>query len=478
MRYILPIFALALLAAPSPNQAETMTDAELIREIIRTTEPLSQPRGDRLPLYLWPAHDLGTDDEAEIEELLRQLEARGIAAIARWRPGDAQALAAALRLGTIQKRLGLPISANATSCTYSFFNGDERTAHVDADGQPFFDPSFGSQKMGCPFALDFRLPEMRQRVADPVDAYAAAGLDLHFVFADWEVDGPIEWNQAWEHSMRCTRCRENIPDIDNFTAFQTALRQQRSQLQRQMLAEPVLARFPDALVGNYAMYPHDGYRYWYDYFEKFVDGAPHQVDGRARYRKWYPEFAETGYTFAMPVVYTWQDIYGWYDFENPDFRWFYNMLKVGSNAGQSTPAAVPIITFVHWHTVILTDPPPPHQQFSEEKYQEILWHLLLRGHDGLFMWSPKNEALKESQLAHRVYAASHPYRDFLLHGEPVAFAVPTRPGPVVSALRLGKQLLVRRTDFDDTREPVELQVDGRTIRVPRADGECQLFELE
>jgi len=94
------------------------------------------------------------------------------------------------------------------------------------------------------------------------------------------------------------------------------------------------------------------------------------------------------------------------------------------------------------------------------------------------MWSPKSEALKESQLVHQIYAASHPYRDFLLHGEPVTFTVPTHPGPVVSALRRGNQLLVRRTDFDATQDPVELQVGGRTIRVPRVDGQCQIFELE
>ena len=319
-----------ILAALTRTMAQT---DQLIQEIIRTTAPLEQPRGERLPLYLWPAHNLGTDDEAEVETLLRQLEARGIAAIANWRTDDAEALERALRLGAFQKRLGLPITVNATSCTYSFFNGDEATAHVDSDGRPFFDPSFGPQHMGCPFAIDSRTTEMRRRIAEPVAAYGEAGLDIHMIFADWEIDGPIEWNEAWEHSRRCMRCRARIPRIDDFDAFQGALRRQRSYLQRHMLAEPVLARFPRALVGNYAVYPHNGYRYWFDYFEKHTPGTPHQVEGGARYRQWYPEFDGTGYTFAMPVVYTWQDIYGWYDFDVPDYRWFYNMLLVGSNAG-------------------------------------------------------------------------------------------------------------------------------------------------
>lgn len=471
------LLAAGLFAGAAPTRAQDMTDNQLIREIIRTTEPLAQPRGERLPLYLWPAHNLGTEDPAEIEELLIQLEARGMAAITYWR-NNQESLDRSLRLGAIQKRLGLPIAVDATSCTYSFFNGDEHTAHVDGDGKPFFDPSFGSQKMGCPFALDFRVPEMRRRLAEPVAAYADAGLEIHFLFADWEIDGPIEWNDAWAHSKRCVRCREQIPDIDDFPTFQAALRKIRSRLQRQMMTEPVLEKFPDALVGNYAVYPHDGYRYWFDYFEKHTESTPHRLDQRARYRSWYPDFDATGFTFAMPVVYTWQDIYGWYDFDDPDYRWFYNMLLVGSNAGKSTPTDIPLITFIHWHTVLLSDPPPPLKQFSQEKYREILWHLLLRGHDALFMWSPKNEALVESQLAHQVYAASHPYRDFLKNGTPVTFDVPTEPGPVLSALRWNDRLLVRRTEFGDHPEPIELQIDGQTISVPRAEGKCQLFELD
>jgi hypothetical protein len=180
-----------------------------------------------------------------------------------------------------------------------------------------------------------------------------------------------------------------------------------------MYTEPVLSYFPDALVGNYAMYPNDGYRYWFDYFEEMVDGAPHIVDGRAQYRQWYQEFPSTGYTYAVPVAYTWHDTYTWYDFEVPDYRWFYNMLLVGSNAGKSTPAEIPLITFVHYHTIVLKPPADPEvQQLSEGVFKEVLWHLYLRGHDGLFQWSGAEEMLKESQLVHEVYAASHQYRDF------------------------------------------------------------------
>jgi hypothetical protein len=470
-----------LFAALAVAQA-VPSDRELIQAILETTEPLAEPRGERLPLLIWPAHDLGTDNETELEALLRELDRRGMVPIARWRPDDPEALERALRLGRLSKRLGMPVVVSATASTYSFFDGDPRTAHIDPEGRPFFDESFAADRpMGCPFAIDFRIPEMRRRIASAVRAYETAGIPIDIIYADWEIDGPLEWNGAWESSKKCTRCRRAIPDIDDFASFPAALRRKRSELERVMLAEPVLETFPGALVGNYGVYPHDGYRYWFDYFEKMVDGAPHRTEGGARYRKWYPEFPETGFTFAMPVVYPWYDTFFWYDFESTDYRWFYNMLLAGTNAARATPENIPIITFVHWHT---TEPPPTPdldpavRQLSREAYEELLWHLLLRGHDTFFLWSPRDEALEETQILFEVYRESNRYRDFLLEGTPVLFDVPSRPGAVVSALRKGRQLLVRRTDFDDRTGDVTVEVDGRTIVLPRDGPPLRLLQLE
>jgi hypothetical protein len=468
------LLLLALLAA----QAEP-TDRELIEAILDDTEPLEAPRGNRLPLYVWPAHSLGTTDENELVAILKALEARGMAAIASWNPDDPEALERALQLGRLQKRLGLPISVSATSATYAFFNGDPKTAHVDVDGHRFFDDSFQtSREMGCPFAIDFRIPAMRERITSAVRAYVDAGLTIDFLYADWEIDGPLEWNGAWESSKRCRLCRRRIPGIEDFDAFQRAIREKRAYLQKVMLAEPVLEAFPGALVGNYGVYPHDGFRYWVDYFEVLPEGPSYIEEGRAKYREWYHEFPETGFTFAMATTYPWYDTWRWYDFESSDYRWFYNMLLVGTNAARSTPPPIPIVTFVHWHT---TEPPPDPdpsvQQLSQEKYQEFLWHLLLRGHDALFLWTPRDEALEETLLVHEVYRASHAYRDFLLEGEPITFAVPSRPGPVVSGLRRGSRLLVIRSDFDDTRTPVTIDVNGEPIEIPRREGP-QLIDLQ
>jgi len=458
-----------------------MFKSEMINIVLENTEPLKYPRGNRLPLYVWSVIGADMGDDAEAEEIIRQLNDRGIAAISSWDYGrKEQSLAEGLRIAAIQKKLGLRVNVNANALLYSFCNGDPRTAHITDDGEPFFDTSFAeSVKMGCPFALKFRYPEIKERVEYFAREYRKNGIDVDFVFADWEIDGAIEWNGAWESSKKCRRCRENIPDIDDFTSFQRAIREIRSEMQRETYAEVVKSYFPNVLVGNYAVYPHDGYRYWYDYFETFVEGAPYRADQRAKYRQWFHEFPLTGYTVAMPVVYTWYPIYTWYDFRNPDYRWFYNMLLVASNAGEHTPEDIPIVTFVHWHTTAPPpNPDPAVRQFSERNYQELLWHMLLRGHDTFFLWCTRDEVAKEVRLVHEVYAASLEFREFLENGEPVTFQVPRTEGPVVSALRLGDRLLVRRTDFTDYPDPVPLKVGDRIVNIPRVEGRCQILTIE
>jgi hypothetical protein len=299
------------------------------------------------------------------------------------------------------------------------------------------------------------------------------------VIADWEIDGPIEWNDAWSLAKRCTRCRRNIPDIDDFEAFQTAYRKIRCAMQKEAYAEVVKQYYPEALVGNYAEYPNDGRRYWYDYFEHPPTNQPHIQDQREPVRPWYNGFAETGYTVAVPVVYTWHRTFAWYDYADPDYRWFYNLLKVGSNAAGAAGASLPILTFVHWHT---TAPPaksdPTVPQMSATAYTELLWHLLLRGHDGFAMWCPAAETIEETRLVHEVYAESMRFTDFLTRGTPVTFAVPKRQGPVVSALRLGKKLLVRRTDFAGSDDgPASLEVDGGALTIPRTPGKRRILDI-
>jgi hypothetical protein len=453
---------------------------ENIQVVLDNTTSLKYERGNRLPLYLWPAMDPGELDELSAEILVKELDKRGVGLVCSWRIEDREKmLSQCLPVARAQKKLGLFVNIDATSLLYSFFNGDIRTAHIDKNGNPFFDESFGPHKMGCPFAIDFRKKEIRDRIDFYINKYKENDLPVNFIFTDWEIDGPLEVNRAFEASKKCTICCSHLGNDFSFIEFQKMLREMRSYLQHYAYAEPILSCFPEALVGNYAVYPNDGYRYWYDYFEYYVDGQPYKADQQAKYRKWYNDFPATGFSYAMPVVYTWAPTYTWYDFTDSDYRWFYNMLLVASNAGMSTPPNIPIISFVHWHTIFASgEPDPTIQQMSEGSYQELLWHMLLRGTDTFFMWSGKKEYPKEVKLLHEVYAASLQYNDFIEKGIPVTYDVPKQPGTVISGLVLKDRVLIRRTDFGKDHAPVQMLVGTKNISVEYAPGACKIIELD
>jgi len=447
---------------------------------LEATEPLRFPRQGRLPLFTNPTSDSGMLSDGQASQLVSELDARGMAAICSWQPGSRdESLARALPVARAQRDQGLSVNVNATSCTYSFFDGDERTAHIDAEGKPFFDESLWRPEMGCPFAIDHRRPVIRERIEHFAQAYADAGLEIGFSWADWEIDGPLEINRAHEFSKRCVRCREHIPDIEDFREFRRVLRQMRSFLQFDAYAQPMLQRFPEMLVGNYAVYPHDGYRYWLDFFETddFGQEQPHRVDQKAKYREWYDDFPGTGYTYAMPVVYAWHWIYDSYDFDSVDYRWFYNMLLVATNAGKSTPPQIPVVAFVHKNPIAVPeDRDEPMPAMSAWSYQELLWHMLLRGTDTFFVWCSDEEAEEEVGLAQQVYAAAQEYGEFLDGGTPVLFDVPGAPGTVVSALVLGDRALVRRSDFGPAAGPVEVLIGARRHNIVARPGQCQVLD--
>jgi len=468
------------LAVAQSNQILFDEYPQAIKTILNCTQPIETALGNRMPLLLWPVHAGVVQDEKIQEAIIRDLNSRGIAMIATWNPGKRQqSLADSLRIARIQQKMGLPVYVNAVACMYAFYDGQPSSAHLDERSKPFFDPSIPGGKIGCPFRIQHRYPELTEQVAFFVRAYQEAEVPLNFVFGDWEVDGPLEVNRAWEASQRCTVCQERIPDIDSFESFQKAVRVARSHATKNCYVAPILSHFPEALVGNYGVYPHDGYRYWYDYFETFVGYQPHATDQRAFYRKWYDEFPQTGYTFAMPVVYPWARAFLWYDFESSDYRWFYNMLRVASNAGSHTSSEIPIISFVHFRPIYEPDPQDKSiRPMSRMAYKELLWHMLLRGSDTMFLWCQVANAETEIPPLHETWTESLEYSDWLQHGQPAAFDVPKAQGPVVSAVRLGNRLLVRRSDFGETHQgPVDLEVDGHIIKVPRMPGKCQIIPI-
>ena len=75
----------------------------------------------------------------------------------------------------------------------------------------------------------------------------------------------MEINHAYDASKKCKRCCEHVQNIDNFLEFRKVIRDLRSDLTFYVYTDPVRSLFPDVLIGNYGVNPHDGYRYWYDF---------------------------------------------------------------------------------------------------------------------------------------------------------------------------------------------------------------------
>lgn len=441
---------------------------------------LGNRRGARLPLYVWNAAIPDWASDEDIEHLLTALDRRGIAIFSRWNVESfAESVTHAIRVGRIQKRLGLGVNVDATGVTNRFTRG-ERTGHIDSEGKRF-NSRFEGVEVGCPFEMEKAAPLVKAQVEAFLVLYREYGVPLDFWAADWEVDGPIEWNDAWKDSQRCTRCREELPANATFADFQRILRERRSQLQREIFVKVVKRYFMTAMVGNYAINPHDGYRYWWDWFEKPAAGVEvaYKQDMQARHRPWAQEYAAAGYSISMPVFYTWYHIFADYPYANAQYRWLSGMLKEVSSTGRTIPGNVPSIPWVHWTTTNkpTTGVPRDFQAMDRQTYKELLWHALLRGHDTFLLWTPEDLMGEEIGPVHEVYAESLPYNEFILQGKPQLFEVPEQPGAVISLVLLRRQILVRRTDFTDSRDPVVIKVLGDTVQIPRLDHACAIIPL-
>jgi hypothetical protein len=74
-----------------------------------------------------------------------------------------------------------------------------------------------------------------------------------------------------------------------------------------------------------------------------------------------------------------------------------------------------------------------------------------------------------------VYAAAQQYGEFLEKGTPISSDLPRTLGPLVSGLKLGNQLLVRRIDLGDLPDPVTISIGKTQVPVPHAPGRRQIL---
>jgi len=479
---LMAILALFLIIPQtSAKKRKRMTMAEKVDLVLKTIQPLKHERGERFPLFFWHLRGTRTDEGDELVETLKALNDRGLPVVPSWttHPKTKEnEMARCVRIAKAQNKLGIPAYIFAGN-TGSGFYRDESTWHVDEKGNRFPDTSHVERiKLGCPFEKS-GWPAVAEQIREWVKYYKKNGARLDGVWFDWEATGPSEWNDSWNLCRKCVRCRKELGEagLKDFGVFQERIRKIRSAMQK-LFVDVIHEEFPKANVANYGVYPQGPYRYWWDWYEKMVPGAPAKKDQRAVYRKWYNEFPLTGFTIGMPVVYGWDRIFVEYDYEDIDFRWFRNMLMVFSDSAAHRPEGVPLVSWVN-RFVDLAGPPENAVPLSEEKFKELLWHMLLRGADGFYIWCREEDMLRELVPVHAVYAASLQYKDFLSNGKPVTFDVPDEEGPVISALQMGKKLLLRRTDFGKAAPAeVSIEVAGAKIPVPAsASGKTIILDI-
>ena len=141
-----------VMVAANSRGAQRMTSWQHALQIIEGTRPLTFPRRERLPFIVWGLQNLKAEGNGDLEQVLKDLDARGIATVTSWRYASRKTnLPEALERARVLHRLGLPVVVNSTGVLQRFCNGNPDTAHIDAEGKPFFDLSHAvNVKIGCP----------------------------------------------------------------------------------------------------------------------------------------------------------------------------------------------------------------------------------------------------------------------------------------------------------------------------------------
>jgi hypothetical protein len=78
------VFVFCILAGCSSNDKSKVIWNDNIKVVLDNTTLLKYDRGNRLPLYLWPAISPGELNDASAEKLVSELDKRGIGLVCSW----------------------------------------------------------------------------------------------------------------------------------------------------------------------------------------------------------------------------------------------------------------------------------------------------------------------------------------------------------------------------------------------------------
>ena len=442
-------------ACPAPSAEWTMDD------LLRVVQPMRHDLGGRLPLLLWNYpiaigdNLLGYRAEGSLARWTRAAAQRGLALPVQigWISTPAGALAQAQTV----RELGLPL-------------------YLCVDELPGGNAGLYRNSKLWPLGPDLRRPHVRRWPCLPLtDAgqaaagvralmqeYRAAGLSPAGVFFEHE-GFPHPWMGIYDAQRNDPRCAALYPPgtLDSETSFIQYVYALRSRVLSEAMADPVLAVFPPALVGNYDEWVSSKQ---IPYLANGGEALPPRTLGRLN--------MVTPRVYASP----------WYlhayfcDVESvtPEqadpvyFNLLLNTLSTTNANQQPGQVSVPFVARDDPFDPLRKGDKPFGPGMSHAPYRELIRHALLRGTDGFYLYAlgfpgsgvPTADAFGTIEDTRSVYDDLLAYREFLDQGQVMTYQTrdPHYRGPVWSGLRLKGQCLVRTFTMRDRPGRVRVEV--------------------
>lgn len=276
------------------------------------------------------------------------------------------------------------------------------------------------------------------------------------VFSDFE-GLPNPYNGIYTAQKNSVNCSGLYPHgtLGNFNSFVHYTFNLKNRLLSDMLAEPVLAFFPDALVGNYKSYESSKETPFYD--ESGTARPPCQLD---RLNVMMPKaYANNGYL---------RHYIRWWANPNQDkVDWIHLavQIRIISSASQNKNPRTSLVPFIS-RKVVKGKNLSQWASISSGFYRELVRHVLLRGVDGLYLFNagPKagvtaTESFESVEDARAVYDELLAYPRFLQFGEPMnlKWPRPDHPEIVWSGLRLADRCLIRTFAPKDGLDQIKIR---------------------
>ena len=260
----------------------------------------------------------------------------------------------------------------------------------------------------------------------------------------------------YEAQRDSAECRPHYPPgvLDDWRAFQRYTFELRTRLNSEVMADPVHAAFPRALVGTYGDFASS---------ERvpFVDESGNVYPPRSLGRM--DVLMPSAYANTMHLARQFRPDQPVTQ-EAADQLYFFRLLRAVSTANANKAPGKLGVPFL---SRFAPDDPAERVRFGMSRglYRELIRHVLLRGSDGLYLFnlgypgSPVTPAQSFESLedVRAVYDELLAYREFLDKGRPMTYdtAMTVDAGVVWSGLCLDDRCLVRvyslRTEATDGR---------------------------